>query len=280
VTRLPLRLEAHESVFVVFPVSTSASRRRVLAIDSDASPPTDLSLCEVKGRLQARTMTPGRFALHLASGTTLPLLVSEPPPPVAASGPWEVRFASGWGAPDHATFARLASWTEHDDPGIRYFSGTAVYRAELFVPPAMLASDIAPILDLGQVEVMARVRINGHDLGIVWKAPFLVDATGVLKSGHNQLEIEVTNLWPNRLVGDEQLPPDAEWVSADFNGIVGFGEKLSRWPDWLLKGQQSPTGRYTFATWRLWTAKDNLLPSGLLGPVTLRARRQVTVGYR
>jgi hypothetical protein len=134
------------------------------------------------------------------------------------------------------------------------------------------------MLDLGQVEVIARVRINGHDLGILWKPPFIVDTTGVLRSGHNQLEIEVTNLWPNRLIGDEQLPPDAQWVSADFYGITGFGEKLLRWPDWLLKGQQSPTGRYTFATWKLWTAKDTLLPSGLLGPVTLRARRQVTVG--
>ena len=278
VTRLPLRLEAHESVFVVFPVNTRASRGRVVAIDAEASLPGDLTLCEVNGRLQARTLSAGRFALHLASGATLPLWVSDLPPPIAASGPWEVHFASGWGAPDHVTLQRLASWTEHDDPGIRYFSGTAVYRGELFVPPAMLASDIVPILDLGQVEVMARVRINGHDLGILWKAPFLADAMGVLKAGRNQLEIEVTNLWPNRLIGDEQLPPDAQWVSADFNGIVGFGEKLLRWPDWLQKGQQSPTGRHTFATWKLWTAKDKLLASGLLGPVTLRARRQVTVG--
>ena len=263
VTRLPLRLEAHESVFVVFPVNTSASRGRVVAIDAEASLPGDLTLCEVNGRLRARTMSAGRFALHLASGATLPLLVSDLPPPVAASEPWEVHFASGWGAPDQVTLQRLASWTEHDDPGIRYFSGTAVYRGELFVPPAMLASDIAPILDLGQVEVMARVRINGRDLGILWKAPFLAEVTGVLKPGRNELEIEVTNLWPNRLIGDEQLPPDAEWVSADFNGIVGFGEKLLRWPDWLQKGQQSPTGRYTFATWKLWTAKDKLLASGL-----------------
>jgi hypothetical protein len=231
----------------------------------------------VNGRLQARSMSPGRFALHLASGTTLPLVVSDLPPPVAARGPWEVRFASGWGAPDRVTFPKLASWTEHEDPGIRYFSGTAIYRGELFVPPAMLAAGIAPLLDLGQVEVIARVRINGHDLGILWKAPYLVDASGLLKSGRNQLEIEVTNLWPNRLIGDEQMPPDAEWLSADFNGITGFGEKLLRWPDWLQKGEKSPTGRYTFATWKLWTAQDKLLPSGLMGPVTLRARRQVTV---
>jgi hypothetical protein len=278
VTRLSVYLEAHESVFVVFPIDTVASRNRVVAIDADANLPSDLCLWEANGRLQARTTRPGRFALHLASGATLPLLVSDPPPPVAASGPWEVRFASGWGAPEHVIFQQLASWTEHDDPGIRYFSGTAVYRGELFVPPTMLVSGIAPMLDLGQVEVIARVRINGHDLGILWKAPFIVDTSGVLRSGHNQLEIEVTNLWPNRLIGDEQLPPDAQWVSADFNGITGFGEKLLRWPDWLLEGQCSPTGRYTFATWRLWTAKDKLLPSGLLGPVTLRARRQVTVG--
>jgi hypothetical protein len=277
VTRLPLRLEAHEAVFVIFPVDAVASRNRVVAIDADANLPSDLSLLEVNGRLQARTMSPGRFALHLASGATLPLVVPDLPPPVAASRPWEVHFASGRGAPDRHTFLELASWAEHEDPGIRYFSGTAVYRGEIVVPPAMLAPGIAPILDLGRVEVIARVRINGRDLDILWKAPFLADASGVLKSGRNQLEIEVTNLWPNRLIGDEQLPPDAEWVSADFNGITGFGEKLLRWPDWLLKGQKSPTGRYAFATWKLWTAKDKLLPSGLMGPVTLRARRQVTV---
>jgi len=292
VTRLPLRLEAHEAVFVMFPVDASASHDRtslgrtslnqaspnqVVAIDAEANRPSDLSLWEMNGRLQARSMSPGRFALHLANGATLPLVVSDLPPPVAASGPWDLHFAPGRGAPERITVPKLASWTEHEDPGIRYFSGTAIYRGELVVPPAMLAPGIATLLDLGQVEVMARVRINGHDLGILWKAPFLADASGLLKSGRNLLEIEVTNLWPNRLIGDEQLPPDAEWVSADFNGITGFGEKLLRWPDWLLKGQQSPTGRYTFATWKLWTAKDKLLPSGLLGPVTLRARRQVTV---
>jgi alpha-L-rhamnosidase len=277
VTRLPLRLEAHEAVFVVFPVDAPASRSRVVAIDSDASLPADLTLWEVNGRVQARTTSSGHFTLHLANGATLPLAVPDLPPLVAVSGPWEVQFAAGWGAPDHVTLPKLTSWSEHEDPGVRYFSGTAVYRGELFVPPAMLADDITPLLDLGQVHVIARVRINGHDLGILWKAPFLADASGALQSGRNLLEIEVTNLWPNRLIGDEQLPADAEWVSADFNGITGFGEKLLRWPDWLLKGQQSPTGRRTFATWKLWTAKDKLLPSGLLGPVTLRARRQVWV---
>jgi hypothetical protein len=277
VTRLPLRLEAHEAVFVVFPVDTIASRSRVVAIDADASLSSDLSLWEVNGRVQARAMSPGRFVLHLANGAARSLVMPDLPPPLAVSGPWAVHFTSGWGAPERVTFLELRSWAEHDDPGIRYFSGTAIYRGELVVTPAMLATGITPILDLGQVEVIARVRINGHDLGILWKAPFLADASGVLKTGRNLLEIEVTNLWPNRLIGDEQLPPDAEWVSADFNGITGFGEKLLRWPDWLLKGEKSPTGRYTFATWKLWTAKDKLLPSGLLGPVTLRARSQVTV---
>jgi hypothetical protein len=141
----------------------------------------------------------------------------------------------------------------------------------------MLAPGIAALLDLGQVEVIARVGEEGRLPQNAKIVPVDPHASGLLKSGRNQLEIEVTNLWPNRLIGDEQLPPDAEWVSADFNGITGFGEKLLRWPDWLLKGQKSPTGRYTFATWKLWTAKDKLLPSGLMGPVTLRARRQVTV---
>jgi hypothetical protein len=277
VTRLPLRLEAHEAVFVMFPADSPASPNRVVAVDTDTSRLGDLTLWEVNGRLQADSMRSGRFALRLASGETRSLTVKDLPPPVAINGPWEVQFAAGWGAPERVTLLKLVSWSEHEDLSIRYFSGTAVYRGELLVPPAMLADGITPLLDLGQVQVIARVRINGRDLGVLWKKPFLAAAGGALKPGRNQLEIEVTNLWPNRLIGDEQLPADAEWTSADFNGITGFGEKLQHWPDWLLKGQQSPTGRHAFATWKLWTAQDKLLPSGLLGPVTLRARRQVIV---
>ena len=117
------------------------------------------------------------------------------------------------------------------------------------------------MLDLGRVEVMARVKLNGKDLGILWRAPYQVDVTPRLRAGSNKLEIEVVNLWANRLIGDAGLPEDAK---RNPKGL------LLEWPDWLLKGEASPSGRRTFVTYPLWGKGEPLPPSGLLGPVTLR----------
>jgi hypothetical protein len=97
-------------------------------------------------------------------------------------------------------------------------------------------------------------------LGVLWKPPFLVNITAAAKPGVNHLVVKVTNLWPNRLIGDEHLPADCEWD----------GDQLKAWPQWLLDGQPSPTGRLTFTTWHHWKKDSPLLISGLLGPVTLR----------
>jgi hypothetical protein len=109
---------------------------------------------------------------------------------------------------------------------------------------------------------------SGKDLGTLWKRPFGVDATDVLIPGTNRLEVRVTNLWPNRLIGDEQLPEDSQ-RNADGT--------LKQWPQWLQEGKPSPTGRRTFTSWRLWKKGDALLESGLLGPVRVIPAQQVNV---
>jgi hypothetical protein len=111
-------------------------------------------------------------------------------------------------------------------------------------------------LDLGRVKNMARVRLNGKDLGTVWTAPWRVDISDAVKSKDNSLEIEVVNLWTNRLIGDELLPYD--------------GPEHERWPDWLLEGKPRTSGRYTFASVRHYNKNSPLLESGLIGPVELR----------
>ena len=116
-------------------------------------------------------------------------------------------------------------------------------------------------LDLGDVAVMADVTLNGQRLGVLWKAPFQLDVTSVLRAGQNTLEIAVANLWVNRLIGDQQTPSDCERNS---DGT------LKSWPQWLLDGKPSPTGRFTFTTWELWHKDDALVDSGLIGPVRLR----------
>jgi hypothetical protein len=162
---------------------------------------------------------------------------------------------------------RLISWTEHADPGVRYFSGTAEYTLAFDVPAPMLGAGRALALDLGRVKHFAEVRLNGRDLGVLWKAPFRVDVTGLVKPGRNTLSIRVTNLWPNRLIGDEQLPEEVEWSE---------GGAIRAWPAWLVEGKPRPkTGRIAFTTWRFYRRDSPLLESGLLGPVALRSAREI-----
>jgi hypothetical protein len=105
-----------------------------------------------------------------------------------------------------------------------------------------------------------------------------VDVTEVVRAGRNELQVSVVNLWPNRLIGDDHLPSDCEWIPpASPRNLVphDWGDVLGRWPQWLLDKKPSPTGRVTFTTWKHWTKNDPLLESGLLGPVTLLAAAQV-----
>jgi hypothetical protein len=116
------------------------------------------------------------------------------------------------------------------------------------------------LLDLGRTEVMARVRINGKDCGIAWKLPYRVDITTAVREGENNLEIDVVNTWVNRMIGDEFLPEDCDWIN---------WEVLKKWPDWFLNNESRPSGRYTFTSAKPYTKEDPLLPSELLGPVKI-----------
>jgi hypothetical protein len=198
-----------------------------------------------------------------------------PPPPAAKrnfdecipageiNGPWQVAFDPKWGGPDEAVvFDGLTDWSQHPDPRIHYYSGMAVYRKGFVLPESQLSDPKSQMfLDLGTVEVMARVRVNGVECGTAWKPPYRVEITPAVRTGKNELEISVVNLWINRLIGDEQLPLDGEWK--DY-------ETLIEWPDWFQKQQSRPSGRYTFTTCRHYRKDSPLVPSGLLGPVTIR----------
>ncbi len=156
-------------------------------------------------------------------------------------GPWEVRFPSGWDTPDRTGFDSLFSWTSHPDTGIRYFSGTATYVKEFEFSGDLTDHVQDLLLDLGEVHMMAEVILNGENLGVLWKPPYQVPITAVIKPGKNDLVIRITNTWWNRLIGDERYPE-------------GFpGSELN--------------GPRTFTTNTAWKAEDDLMPAGLLGPV-------------
>ncbi len=198
--------------------------------------------------------------------STKPWMARETLRPVTDS--WQVTFDPRWGGPtEPVTFpATLCDWREHSDMGIRYYSGTAIYRQTFELAPSELSDRNEGLwLNLGRVEVMAQVRLNGKDCGIVWKPPYRVPITDAVRPGQNHLEIAVVNLWINRLIGDEQLPVDSTWK--DF-------ETLAQWPAWFQGGQPRPSGRYTFTTCKHYQADTPLAESGLLGPVHLEKSRR------
>jgi hypothetical protein len=128
--------------------------------------------------------------------------------PIEIDGAWQVNFPPQRGAPAQIILPGLISLHKHSDRGVKYFSGTAVYK-KTFSIANKLAGSKRWLLDLGRVEVIAEVNVNGKDFGTLWTRPYQVDVTDSLRKGLNKLEVRVTNLWPNRLIGDEQLPdPD------------------------------------------------------------------------
>ncbi|GHT17465.1 hypothetical protein FACS1894189_3370 [Planctomycetales bacterium] len=198
---------------------------------------------------------PGKYELTTASGkkTEKTVVLSKP---LELTGDWSVTFPK-----KQVTFDKLISWSDSPDEAVKYFSGTATYRKTFIVPKDFLAAGQRVELDLGGVHELAEVSLNGKALGVLWTREKTVDVTEFIKSGEeNTLEIRVTNLWCNRLIGDEFLPP---------NGDRNPNGTLKSWPQWLLDGKPDPSGRQTFCMWNLWKKDDALLPSGLLGPVRL-----------
>jgi len=151
-------------------------------------------------------------------------------------GSWNVSFQPNRGAPANATFDKLTSYTDNADAGIKYFSGTATYTKTINASADWFKKDEELWLNLGDVKNIAEVIVNGKSLGIVWKKPFRINVTSALKQGDNKVEVRVTNLWVNRLIGD---------------------------------AQSNVTSKITYTTMPFYQANSKLLPSGLLGPVII-----------
>jgi hypothetical protein len=177
-------------------------------------------------------------------------------------GPWEVSFNPKWGGPDKVAFATLGDWTRRPEDGIRYYSGTAVYRKQFDVPS--LESGCRTFLDLGSVKNIAQVKLNGRNLGVVWTAPWQMEVTGTVRPGVNGLEIEVANLWPNRLIGDGMLPKEKRRT---LTNVKTYETPLPPEANYPTYGCRACDAR------RKSDKPPGLLPSGLLGPVTLQATR-------
>jgi len=158
-------------------------------------------------------------------------------------GPWSVSFDPDLGGPGQVTFDALQDWTQRPESGIQYYSGIATYQATFDLPEEASLSDRSVLLDVGVVHNMARVRLNGRDMGVIWCAPWRVDITQAVRAKTNRLEIDVANRWINRLIGDKGLPAER---------------------------------RVAWTTFNPYSADSPLVPSGLLGPVTLQTAEATT----
>jgi hypothetical protein len=159
-------------------------------------------------------------------------------PVMTLEGPWKVSFDPKWGGPAETAFDKLDDWTDRPEEGVKFYSGTATYRKTFDLPKNLAGDRPSPLyLDLGAVGDLAEVRLNGRRLGVIWTAPWRIDISGAVEDRGNELEIDVVNQWPNRLIGDSRLPPEKRWTKSNYH----------------LK------------------PNDPLVPSGLRGPVTLRA---------
>ena len=224
------------------------------------------------------------------------------------TGPWQVSFPVDWytGGTNvkTVTWQELKDWTADDDNDIKYFSGSAVYHVSC--PMSKVSPQSRVVLDLGEVKDFAEVKVNGVKFPPLWRPPFKVDITDAVAAGRGlpalprcgsdgragrprpadaapgracrpataadaiNIEIKVTNLWPNRLIGDDALyPDDCEWKLRWHNWQKLNEPGIKEIPQWVKEGRLSPTGRHTFTTWKHWSKTDRLLPSGLLGPVTI-----------
>jgi hypothetical protein len=245
-TRVRLSLHAYGSVFVVFRRAVGmrgvarVTRQKELLYSSESAnhpnQPEGLSINREDVGAVLTTPVPGTYEVAMRGGRSRNVVTGN----IAAievAGPWKLRFPPSWGAPPQVWVEKLKSWTEFEDPGVRYFSGTATYQTSLQLTEEQLGADHSLWLDLGEVHEVANVLVNGKEAEIVWKAPYTVRVDRLLKPGENVIEVEVTNLWPNRLIGDAQ----------------------------------STTGKhYTRTNIRTYTKDSPLFPSGLIGPVVLK----------
>ncbi len=190
---------------------------------------------------------------------------------IPVEGNWTISFPEI----GQITTDSLFSWPKSEKHDIKYFSGTATYSIPLKLKKGQIKKGQRLILSLGDVKDMASVSVNGTELPIAWKAPFECDITEAVKTGDNELKIEVTNLWPNRMIGDELEPDDLEWSEPLMYeyapGSPEAGRYLSSNPEWLQNGTERPSkGRKTVGCFKFFKADSPLLPSGLLGPVEIK----------
>lgn len=262
-TTVSLNLKEIQSVFVVFRKAASKADHLVSASEKNLNTNWDI-LTGKSGSHVLCTSEAVSVELVYASGKQK-TVDAKPNAPVELSGSWKVAFAPKTDQMFELVFPELIDFSKHSNTSVNYFAGTATYSKKITIDAASMKA--GTILDLGEMNDIAEVRVNGKSAGVVWYPPYRTDITGLLVTGENDLEILVTTNWANRLIGDEQETADFEWGN-------DRGEKMGRamlaYPDWFIKNQPRPSqGRKTFSIWYYYRKDSPLKPAGLVGPVRM-----------
>lgn len=258
-TTLQILLPPSGSVFVVF-IEKSDQNEFIKTFTKPSATESASSNLEIdNGHFGLWAGAKGRYLIETTKGKKAEVVVSSLPEITILANDWDLEFLHLSKPPEQLKLDQLKSWVEL--PGeLKYFSGTARYKKTFSYPSAANNSALRCMLDLGAVKNTVAIMINGKHVSTLWAPPFTQDITRFLRKGDNLLELEVTNLWANRLIGDEQYPEDLEWNK----------KSLAKIPKWVLDGTgRKGQGRQTFATYKFFKKGDKLLPSGLLGPVKL-----------
>ncbi len=265
VTSVTIPFQSLQSWFVIFKPTTQ-NNNPVVAIQNGT---VANGLVFKQNQLFFQSFENGSYKLVKKEGNPKIVTVANLPQPLSLNSDWQVDFKQVQGTPRKIDFPSLLSWTNHTNKNIQYFSGTATYTKTIVLNEQQVGIGKLVQLDLGNVKNFAEVAINGKSVGLLWKSPYVFDISNFVQVGNNSVEVKVTNLLANRMIGDEQEPEDMTWSEPSFSGDKLYkGRKLLKYPDWFINGQPRPSvGRYTFSTWNYYRKDDPLLPSGLLGPV-------------
>jgi len=230
---MPVFLEPFGSVLVVFRKDAKPRYEQIslngeslfpkLPADTFATPPF---IPQADGNILLTQA--GEYSLVSSTGETTNITAGKVPE-IEIKTPWNVSFDPKWGGPEKISFSKLALWNTGKDPGIRYYSGTAVYN-NTFKIDLEQYKDKRIYLDLGEMYNLAEVYINGKSAGVWWQPPFTGDITDFLENGTNELEIKVVNLWPNRLIGDNFLPENKRYTRTN---VIKFNKDYPLRPSGL-----------------------------------------------
>jgi hypothetical protein len=224
-TVIPLHFEPDGSKFIIF--KEGASSRHITEIKKDNKNifPTFgfetkshpyIEINKKGGSMIANAFEAGNYTLVWSDGKKETIKVEKPNSEISLSGKWDLHFDPKWGGPDHIEKDELKSWIDFEESGIKYYSGTATYTKSFTLKKKDIKGKTL-ILDLGNVQEMASIKINGNQLATRWSAPFQFDISKYVKRKNNKLEVEVVNMWPNRLIGDGKLPLEKRFTKTNIN---------------------------------------------------------------